>query len=188
MKLSEAFPGKYLKADDLGDEDVAVTIKDCTQEMVGQGSDASLKLVLMFREFDKGLICNKTNAKVIAKLYGDDTDDWTGKKIVLWVNHDVQFGNEVVSAIRVRSKAPTSAANGNGQATTTNDILLLDQAIEACEKAGLKRADLVNYLKSHGITAYNARRDTPVVRTFLAGVAPLPPDDVKLDDTDDVPF
>lgn len=169
MKLNEAFPGKYLRSDDLGDDDVTVTIKDCTQEMVGQGRDAQLKLVLLFREFEKGLIINKTNATTIAKMHGDDTDEWLGKRIVLWVNHDVQFGNEIVSAIRVRAKAPGGSAarpNGNGAV----DVLTLDEAVKETEKIGATRQDLVDYLKSCGVNAYNAKRDTPMVRQFLAGL------------------
>ena len=59
MKLSEAFPSRFLKAEDL---DVPVTDKilDVRQELVGDDS----KLVAHFVK-SKGLVLNKTNGAII---------------------------------------------------------------------------------------------------------------------------
>jgi hypothetical protein len=72
MKISEAFPSKYLKADDLSGK-IAVTINDVTQEAMGM--DKTLKLFLYFRELDKPMVCNHTNGDMIAQLHGDETDN-----------------------------------------------------------------------------------------------------------------
>jgi hypothetical protein len=61
--------------------------------------------VLFFREEEKGLVLNKTNTTIIAKLYGDDTDDWVGKPVTLYAT-EVQFQGDMVDAIRVRNKPP----------------------------------------------------------------------------------
>ncbi len=106
MNINKAFPSKFLKASDFDDVDTPCTIKRVVMEQAGQGNEDPEKPVIYFREFEKGLICNKTNSNIIAKLYGDETDQWIGQKVVLWVNHDVQFKGEMVSAIRVRSRAP----------------------------------------------------------------------------------
>ena len=108
MKLSEAFPGKWLKAEDFEDGDAIVTIKSAEVEEIKGNNGTDKKLVLRFREFDRGLICNKVNGKSIAKLHGDDTDEWVGKKIALFAT-EVQFGDEMVPGIRVRSKLPAAA-------------------------------------------------------------------------------
>jgi hypothetical protein len=108
MKLSEVFPSKYLKADEWNG-DLVVTIKRVTVEELGSGAKKDTKPVLYFQEADKGLACNKTNSSTIAKLYGDDTDDWIGKRIILF-STDVEFGGEMTRAIRVRAKSPLAAA------------------------------------------------------------------------------
>lgn len=110
MNINKAFPSKFLKASDFDDVDTPCTIKRVVMEQAGQGNEDPEKPVIYFREFEKGLICNKTNSNIITKLYGDETDQWIGQKVVLWVNHDVQFKGEMVSAIRVRSRAPASVS------------------------------------------------------------------------------
>jgi hypothetical protein len=104
-KVNDMHPSNYLKASDAEEADLVLTIKDLKQERIGQGKDADDKWVLYFEEQKKGLILNKTNTNTIAKLYGDDTDDWEGKRITLFAT-EVQFGLDMVEAIRIRSKPP----------------------------------------------------------------------------------
>jgi len=100
MKMNDAFPGKYLRADDVEDEPI-LTIKDLQVEEVGPKKEE--KYILYFREEPKGLVLNKTNWKTIDKILGtDDTDEWFGKKIQLY-SGTAQFQGEEVDAIRVRT-------------------------------------------------------------------------------------
>lgn len=102
MNINTAFPSKYLKADDC-DEDVIVTITKVTMEDIGQGGKKESKPIVFFKEVTKGLVLNKTNAKMIAKMAGDDdTDHWTGVKVRL-IATEVEFQGDLVMAIRVRS-------------------------------------------------------------------------------------
>ena len=48
-------------------------------------------------------LLNKTNIKRIAKMYGDDTDEWIGKEITIYNDPDVEFMGEVVGGLRVRT-------------------------------------------------------------------------------------
>jgi hypothetical protein len=108
MKMSEAFPSKYMKADvDVPEtSDLIVTISHSTQERIGQGKEAEDKVILWFHESEKGLVLNKTNWGLIDKaLNSDDTDQWTGKRIALF-STDVQFQSDFVRAIRVRPRPP----------------------------------------------------------------------------------
>lgn len=104
-KTSDMFPSRWLKASDFEDGDATLTIRDVGQERIGQGKDATDKFVLYFVDEDRGLVLNKTNVGTIAKLHGDDTDDWIGKDVTLFAT-EVQFQSEMVEAIRVRSKPP----------------------------------------------------------------------------------
>lgn len=97
MKLSEAFPSNYLKSDDLQGRDITVVIAGTSIETVG----SDRKLVLTFQGAKKTMICNKTNAGRIAYLYGDDTDEWVGKEIVL-TSEFVEYQGKTVKGLRVR--------------------------------------------------------------------------------------
>jgi hypothetical protein len=104
MRLSDMFPNKYLKAADLQGKDVSARIREAKEEEVGSAKDR--KMVLYFHGTDKGLIVNKTNAMAIGDHYGDDTDGWAGRPIVLfsiWTD----FQGKATQAIRVR--VPTQA-------------------------------------------------------------------------------
>lgn len=110
MKISEAFPTKYLsaEADIPEDGDLIVTIDDCRMEELGQGDSKDVKPVLYFSDHDKGLALNKTNANTIAGVLGSqDTDDWIGKRIALFAQ-EVDFQGRQVLAIRVRMRKPAA--------------------------------------------------------------------------------
>ena len=109
MKTSEAFPSKYLKAEDLQGRDVAVTISDVKLEEFDGDRGKESKMLIMFKGKSKGLITNKTNARTIAKVLGsDETDDWIGKSIVIGPR-EIEFQGETVWGIRVSLKAPAQS-------------------------------------------------------------------------------
>jgi hypothetical protein len=103
MKANDLFPSKFLKAEDL-EGDVTLTVDRCSLEEFKDrdtGKSQS-KLVVYFKDQEKGLLVNKTNFKSIAEITGEeDTDNWAGKKITLTVI-DVDAFGDVVAAIRVK--------------------------------------------------------------------------------------
>jgi arabinogalactan endo-1,4-beta-galactosidase len=98
MRISGAFPSDYLKAADLDGKPVLLIMSHV--EMKDIGGDH--KPILFFKGSEKGMVMNKTNANNIAALYGDDTDNWQGKEIVLF-EAMVDFQGKTVAAIRVRA-------------------------------------------------------------------------------------
>lgn len=105
MKISQEFPSQYLKASDLGGREIRVTMGRVEREEIGTDK----KLVLYFQGKDKGMVLNKTNANNIASLYGPETEDWQGKRIMLTVAW-VDFQGRSVEALRVRPPAKTGGA------------------------------------------------------------------------------
>ena len=101
--VSEAFPSNYLKAADLNNRTVKVTIDKVIFEEIGQNRDK--KPVVLFEKVKKGMVLNKTNAKRIGKMYGEQMDNWSGKEIELY-SELVPFQGEDVPSIRVRVEAP----------------------------------------------------------------------------------
>lgn len=112
VNINQAFPSKWLKADDCEDGDLVLTIKRVTQEEVGK-DDMEVKPVVYFRETEKGLVLNKTNAKTIANLHGPETDEWKGKRIALFAT-EVSMGGQQTMGLRVRLKAPKAAPEPAG--------------------------------------------------------------------------
>lgn len=110
MKLNEAYPSRFLKADDLQGKDIAVTIKAVTLEEFDGDSKKEKKLIIAFANKQKLFVCNKTNASVIAKiLNAPDTDDWIGKSIVIGPR-EVEFSGDIIWALRVSLKLPGQTA------------------------------------------------------------------------------
>jgi len=105
MKLTEAFPSKWLKAADLEAQPRLVTIETVKLEAVEEGKPA--KPVIVLRGMTQGLVLNKTNGNALAAFLGDDTDHWSGKKIVLFPTQ-AEFQGKVVDCIRVRAPKPQS--------------------------------------------------------------------------------
>lgn len=64
------------------------------------------KPVLHFANAGKPLALNKTNAKVLAAMYGNNTDDWVGKTITVYPT-TTSFGNDTVDCIRIKPQQPT---------------------------------------------------------------------------------
>ena len=111
MKLNDMMPSKYLKTGDI-EKDTLVTVKKLTKVNVARDdAEAEYKWTVTFEEFDKSIVLNKTNLVRLGKALGDDTDDWIGKSVVLYVDDNVQYGAEVVSGLRIRAvKHPAAAA------------------------------------------------------------------------------
>lgn len=97
MRISEAFPSNYLKASDLQDRTIQVRMSHVEMEKIGDDT----KPVLFFVGKERGLVLNKTNSKTIVSAYGDDTDKWSDKPLILFPAM-VDFRGESVIAIRVR--------------------------------------------------------------------------------------
>jgi hypothetical protein len=89
--ISDFFPKKYLSAADLKGKTATGTIDKVTSDMFENDGKKTIKPIISFKEDSlKDLVCNKTNAQIIAKLYGDDTDGWSGKKVGLGVERQRQ--------------------------------------------------------------------------------------------------
>lgn len=117
--INAQFPSKYLRAHDLGDDAVVVTIDRVGFETIKNtqtGLDER-KPSLHFHEFPgKPLVLNKTNAKKISTLLkSSDTDDWPHQQIQIYAT-ETQFGADTVACIRVKQAAvPTKKQDARKQ-------------------------------------------------------------------------
>lgn len=107
MNINDAFPSKYIKANDLKGHDVLVTVARVTREDVGgNGEEGDIKPIVYFQGTKKGLVLNKTNCNRIASMYGPETDAWVGKQVTLFPT-ETEFGGNMVDCIRIRKGNPS---------------------------------------------------------------------------------
>ena len=118
MKATDFYGSSWLKSEDLElEETYDVTITDVFSHTFdddssskGKGKQEKRKsrpqLAIEFKEFDKPLSLNTVNAKTIISLYGDETDDWIGARITIYVKDDVEYAGEVMCGIRTKPRAP----------------------------------------------------------------------------------
>jgi len=104
MDINAAFPSSWLKAADLGGQEVTVSMAAVQIETIGQGSDADELPVLSFVGQQKGLILNKTNARSISQLYGTETTGWSGRSVTLYPT-TTTYGAETRDCIRIKAPA-----------------------------------------------------------------------------------
>lgn len=128
-RTSEMIDSKYMKQSDVPDP-VIVTISRLGKVNLAKEGDApEEKWAIRFKEFNKPMLLNSTNIKLLEKACGsDDTDDWIGKEVVLYNDENVTFGGNVVGGLRIRKQQaePTrrvlaGATSGTGFDTMADD-------------------------------------------------------------------
>ena len=107
MKINDMFPSKYLKASD-AESPLTLTISKVTTETMKarDGSEES-KPVVFFSEQDKGMVLNKTNARTLSSMYGEETNEWVGKRATL-ISVEVDAFGELQKALRFKNEPPVA--------------------------------------------------------------------------------
>lgn len=100
-------PSPYVAAHELEGREVTVTISSVVAGVVeGENNRKDPVPIMTFVEAKKPMVCNKTNGKTIAKLYGNKVSGWIGKQITLYPT-TAKLKGETVECIRVRPVTAT---------------------------------------------------------------------------------
>lgn len=112
----ESVASEWLGGIDLGGRTVTVEIVGVEEVTVPdpRTGRAVRKIAVAFRGARKRLLLNATNAKALARLFGAETNDWTGKRVQLHPETVRAFGSEycvvrVAGAAPMRSQTPPPA-------------------------------------------------------------------------------
>lgn len=104
MKASQFDESKFLNAKSAGKYNgVTLTIYDAKDAMVGTEDNQKRKMVLEFENVEKTLVVNKTNREILTEAWGDETDDWRGKHVVLHIV-SVTFKGERTPSIQLEPR------------------------------------------------------------------------------------
>lgn len=112
MNIRSRYDSLYINAGDL-ETPITLTIDSVNEVTVGDED----KVTLAFIGAKKELVLNKTNAFVLADLYGDDTDEWPGKRIML-KRTKVEFQGKKVDGVRL---FPPASGKGKAKASPSAD-------------------------------------------------------------------
>ena len=104
MNINDSYPSNYIKSSDMKGQARRLIMDHIESEDVGD----DFKPVLYFRGAKKGLVLNKTNANLIASVYGPETDGWAGKEIEVFPTQ-TEFRGQTVDCLRVRMHVPPAA-------------------------------------------------------------------------------
>lgn len=105
-KVSEMIVSKFLRKEDF-DEDMVATVRGVKLEDVGNQGEQ--RWVLYFREMQKGMVLNVTTIRVLEGAYGDDSDGWIGKRVMIYVDPNVSFQGRVIGGLRLRAPKQKAA-------------------------------------------------------------------------------
>ena len=186
MKTSKMIESKYLTKDDAGLDGTVVTVKDFERvNMAQEGKPPEYKWVMWLREFDKAMVMNGTNIQLAEKALGsDDTDDWIGKKIIIYDDPNVSFGKELVGGIRIRAHrqaAPPRQIGNDDFGSDAPNPLELEEAEQNCRDAALHGTDALK--RAWGALSEPVR---DALRPKLGGLkdaaerADRPPEDIEI--------
>ena len=135
MNVHDIYGSKYLTAHDLGGKSFTLTIKAVTlEEMRTHDQKVVKKMVLWFAGANKGLVANRTNAMIVAGLYGPETDSWLQRRITIYPTQVRAFGS-MQDCIRVREEVP-SVPKPVAQAPTVEDTSGLDDPEDVTDYNG----------------------------------------------------
>jgi hypothetical protein len=81
--FDDMYGSQYLAATDLKKPITTMIEQVETDDFARQGERKKVKAVLHFRGMKKPMICNKTNALVLAAAFGKDIDDWANQRVVI---------------------------------------------------------------------------------------------------------
>lgn len=127
--ISQMKNSKFLAQGDVKERPLLLTMTTVSQENVAkEGVEPEMKWCLHFEESDKPLVLNQINMQLIAQITGStNSDNWAGKKVVLFNDPTVSFGGKLTGGIRVRAPknqakpAAVAAPAAVPDAVTTED-------------------------------------------------------------------
>ena len=136
-----------------GKRELVVTITKLSNEVVtGQQGRKEDCFVVYFKEFDKGMILNRTNARAIEKVSGSGLiEDWVGTQVTLYVEKGVKAFGDVVDALRIRDRKPVRQTMTKEIETSMLDAIKQGKGIQvemAMSKYTMSKSQEVKLIKA----------------------------------------
>ena len=111
MHIDQMKTSKFLASGDVREKPLLLTMTKLHKENVAmEGAEPDNKWCVSFAEAEKPMVLNQTNIQLIGAIHGPETDNWAGKKIVLYHDPTISFGGKLIGGLRVRAAKNQPAA------------------------------------------------------------------------------
>lgn len=119
-RVSDVYRNPWLKAEDLDDDEATFTITGSgLHEFTEPDGKKKSQIALDLAETDKRFGLNVTNCNVVKGIFGsDDSEDWHGEKIVLYITQTTMTDGRIVDCLRIKKKATEKLFLERRQAAT----------------------------------------------------------------------
>ncbi len=186
-KIGEIYQSRFITSDDFQNP-VQLTILRTYIDSppTRPGETPRQQVVLQFHETQKELGLNRSNATVLASMYGDDTDYWQNKKVVIFKEIGMSFGQQkwLVKIRDERAYAAPQAGLGAAPAAAVNPAPVQSAAVGTAAAQGLQNG--LNNPAPQSAQGLQNGLNNPAPQigrpTLGGGSPPMPEDD------DDIPF
>lgn len=102
MKAAK-FVSNYVKAKDVTKSQTLTVSAVEAKEFTNDGKTKT-SLVIFFKELEQGVVACKESLSQLIEIFGtDETDDWAGKKVVLFHDVNVKYAGKRVGGLRFRA-------------------------------------------------------------------------------------
>lgn len=84
VDFDELFPGRFIKAGELGERQVTLRIASVDVEELEGDSGKKIKGIVCFDGTPKQWVLNRTNATCLREMFGRKIPEWVGKRVTLY--------------------------------------------------------------------------------------------------------
>ena len=122
-KMPVISTGHYLKRESVSAEGDTHTVIKCVEEEINSADGGSETKWILYLSDLKPLIMNATNIRRAVAAFGDDseTNNWQGKRIVVFDDASVEYGGKVVGGVRLRAVPAKSKSKAKSKKDTDED-------------------------------------------------------------------
>lgn len=131
-KISSIYPNRFLKPYELSKQKrTPALIERVTTEVFGNDFAEKLVVTLLSEDGSKReLVLNQTNARRLAAEFGDETDHWHGREVVLWTA-DINFRGDIIASVQIEpAPSPVPEAPKTTPKTTPKMLGRGDQDLD----------------------------------------------------------
>lgn len=122
-EISSMKSSTFLKKEDVEQPKILTIRKGSFEKrnMAREGDEPDYKWTMGFDEIEQRLVLNVDKLDTMAEIFGStNTDDFEGRKVVIYVDPTIKFGGKKVGGLRVR--APKQQPASQPQRKSVEDV------------------------------------------------------------------
>ena len=95
--------GRFLKNEEFTEEGKVLYISKVEYANIAkENEEKNMKHCVSFEDNEKPLVLNSTNKAVLLQLFGDESDEWEGKPILVCCDPTVSYQGSITGGLRLK--------------------------------------------------------------------------------------